>query len=134
MAAGFSNAAKSRAVRGMIGTAGLQVRVHSGDPGSNGTTNGLVAGTGGYQHLNIDNGDLTVSASGVVTNDNQESFVNPSGNWSGAPSWISVWTRDAAPVFLANIDISDIAVPGSNNTVHIPASGISITPVPSPNA
>lgn len=133
MAQGFSNSAKSRAARGMIGTAGLQVRVHSDDPGSAGTSNGL-GGNGGYQPVNIDNGNITISAAGVVTNDNQVDFPNPTGDWAAAPAWISIWTRDVTPVFLANIDITDIAIPGTNNTVHIPASGITITPVPSPNA
>ena len=133
MPQGYSNSAKARAARGMIGTAGLQVRVHSNDPGSSGTANGL-GNDGGYAPENIDNGDISISAAGVVTNDNQQDFTNPTGNWSAAPTWISVWTREATPVHLANIDITDIAVPGSNNTVHIPASGISLNPIPSPNA
>ena len=133
MPQGYSNSAKSRAARGMIGTAGLQVRVHSGDPGSSGTSN-VLSSAGGYQHKVIGNGDITVSSAGVVANDNQEDFVNPTGDWSAAPTWISVWANEGTPVHLANIDITDIARPGSSNTVHIPAGGISLNPVPSPNA
>ena len=131
MAEGFSNASKAAAARAVIGTDGLQIRIASGDPGANGTSNILSTSTGGYAHLNIDNGNIAISTAGVITFPSAAvSFPDPTGEWSAVPSWAAVFTRASTPVFVGNVDITDIAKPGSNNTVQIPADGFSLTPMP----
>ena len=131
MPEGFNNTAKELAARAVIGTDGVQVRLASGDPGGAGATNILSPGTGGYQHEDIDNGKITISSAGVIQFPSSvAAFGDPTGDWSAAPTWAAVFTRETSPRHVGNVDITDIATPGSANTVSIPINGFSLTPMP----
>ena len=114
MVEGFNNSAKALAARATIGTAGVQIRLAGGDPGNAGGSNILSPGTGGYQHENVDNGDISISTAGVIQFPTSKvAFGNPSANWSAAPTWAAIWTREGTPRHVCNVDITDIAIPGS---------------------
>ena len=131
MVEGFSNVSKAAAARAIIGTDGIQVRLASGDPGANGVSSILAIGRGGYQHENIDNSAIVISAAGVIKFPNSPAtYSTPTGDWSGAPTWAALFTRESNPRHIANVDITDIARPGTANTITLGADAFSLTPMP----
>ena len=131
MPQGYSNVTKAAAARAVVGTAGVQIRFASGDPGDNGDQNILTVGAGGYQHPNINNNEITISNSGVIQFPSaQKDIPMPTGDYSAAVLWVSLFTRDPAPRHIGNVDIADLARPGQQNTLNIPANRFRLTPMP----
>ena len=131
MPEGCSDARKVLAARAVIGNAGIEIRFASADPGNLGADNILTVGTGGYQHPLINNGEIAISAAGVVTFPSaRKDIPMPTGDYSAEVTWVALFTRDPAPAHIANIDIQDLARPGTQNTLNIPANRFRLTPMP----
>lgn len=98
MPQGFSAAARLLAVQ-LLANRSIQVRLHYGDPGSAGTSNGIAAANG-YAHVHIAQGGMTREGSGTTSRFSNTADINfaaaSGGNWGDgssdqAVSWISLW-------------------------------------------
>jgi len=111
---GYTNTARLLALSLLVNRT-IQVRLHYGDPGSAGTSNGIDE-SNGYAHVHIAQGGITREGSGAdAARYSNTADINYSaastGNWGDgssdqAVSWISLWydADDATNTVAANFD------------------------------
>lgn len=113
MPAGFSPAARLLAIQ-LLTNRSIQVRLHYGDPGNAGTSNGINV-SNGYAHVHIIQGGMTREGTGDTSRFSNTSDINfaaaSGGNWGDGSSdqpvsWISLWydADDATNTISGNFD------------------------------
>jgi hypothetical protein len=87
----------------------LEVSLHSGNPGENGTDSELDnTNEPGYARQTVSRMDITIAQDGsgfAATNNNTIEFSASGGNWTNAPTHLVVWDTGALqPIFIGAID------------------------------
>ena len=113
MPEGYTEQALLYALEGIVGR-NLQIRLHYGDPGDDGTEN-AIALVNGYEHLTVRSSQLTrEGTTGARYTNNADALRSVEalgGNWGRDAdtddpiSWISIWTDADNP---ANTDADRI--------------------------
>lgn len=123
MAAGPSTYLKNNLLNAVFNSSAFSVsgnaflQVHSGDPGSAGTSNTITGATTRQQYS-------TAAASGTVANDAIIAFSMTSG---GSVSWLSAWDASATGNLLWNIQLSSSGTYASGGTCRIYTGDLTFT-------
>ena len=100
----------------------LTVRLHTGNPGSNGTSNRLTTGGTAYQNgVTLSSGDWTTTSGGDFSNDSAISY----GAVSVAISGITFYSVFRGSAFVAFGAISPQVDLAQHDTFEIPANALS---------
>lgn len=91
----------------------IQVRLHTGDPGANGTANGITGAT-----VDVAAGEWTAASGGDSMNDNDIDFGVLSTSQSYTVRWVSCF--DGAN-FMGRSELSSAVTVGANESFSITA-------------
>lgn len=108
----------------------LQVALHTEDPGSMGATGELDGGSmgnaDGYERAT---GTFTIDTDLSGANDDAVSFTASGGDWPSV-TYVSLWTSDTIPVFLAALELEASRQINDGMTLRFAAGALTIVPEP----
>lgn len=96
----------------------VYVKLHTGDPGSAGTSNAATETT-------RQQATLSAASSRATTNSSAIEWTNVST--SETYTWISLWTASSGGTFLGRDDLSSSAAVTAGDTFRIPAGDLDLT-------